>query len=102
MIEIGVRYGPPATLNSAPGGVTMICAGVAPVTAAGGAAGTGALGSRGGVVGGTVPVGGVVPAGGNGVTGGGGGWMPGRVAAPAGGVGFGVCAPAGAATGGAR
>ena len=33
LIETGTVYGPPATRNSVPGGVTMICAGVAAAAA---------------------------------------------------------------------
>ena len=85
LIDTAVVYGPLATRNSVPGGVTMICAGVA--APAGGVAGA-AVGaaSRGGVAGGagTVAAGGVV----------GGVAVAGGVAA--GGV---VCAGAGAAPG---
>jgi hypothetical protein len=64
LIEMGVLYGPPATLNSLVGGVKMTCAGVS-VPAAPGSAGTGVAGSRGGVPGGTpVPAGGTAPTGG--------------------------------------
>src|SRR4051812_39196903 len=67
LIESGTVYGPPATRNSVPGGVTRICAAVDDVGAApavpGGAGGV-AFGSRGGVAGagGTTP-GAAAPAG---------------------------------------
>src|SRR3954447_2659086 len=93
LIEIGVVYGPPATWNVVPAGVTMICAGVdgggAPRPVAGpspvGFAGAGGVVAGGVVAGGVSPGGVVVP-------------VPGGVApaagavgaAPAGGVGVGA------------
>ena len=62
--ETGTVYGPPATRNSLPGGVTMICA--AGVVAAPGVAGAGAFGSRGGALGSVTGGGVVAPAGGGG------------------------------------
>ena len=52
LIDSGAMYGPPATLNSVPDGVMMICAGVGwPTPGAVGVAAGGAVGSRGGVTG---------------------------------------------------
>ena|SRR5438067_4276750 len=91
LIEIGVVYGPPATWNVVPAGVTMICAGVdgggAPRPVAGpspvGFVGAGGV-VAGGVVAGGVAAGGVVvPAGGVAAAGGAVGGAPGA----AGGVG---------------
>src|SRR6516225_10061689 len=62
LIDTGTVYGPPATWNVVPGGVTMICAGV--VGGAVGFAGVGAAPagwSRGGVGSGGTVAGGVVP-----------------------------------------
>src|SRR3954470_10373048 len=82
LIEIGTVYGPPDTRNSVPGGVTMICAGVA-APATGVAPGDTGW-SRGGPAGGVKPggnAGGAPP-----------GWPAGVVPA-AGGGGKGVTAP---------
>src|SRR5258706_10596923 len=62
LIDTGTVYGPPATRNSFPGGVTITCAVVAlGGVAAPGAAGGGAFGSLGGA-GGTTPGGVTAPA----------------------------------------
>src|SRR5689334_20904455 len=66
LIDTGSVYCPPATRNSVPGGVRMICAGVLGAPAGLGAVGAeGCAASRGGVVGGapgSAPVGGFVTA----------------------------------------
>src|SRR4051812_25447897 len=65
LIDSGTVYGPPATRNSVPGGVTRICAAagdVGPAPAAPGGAGGVAFGSRGGGAGATgTPAGGCRP-----------------------------------------
>src|SRR6478736_2628254 len=63
LIEIGTVYGPPATRNSVPGGVTITCAVAAPAgVGPGAAAGGGAVMSRGGFAA-TAPPGGAAAGG---------------------------------------